>query len=151
MKHCLILFILVFCSCRKNEQLDDAFREAVISYQEKFPVPAKTQAGRMFIYEAAFYKKDKDTLFALTRKSLRIDNFFDGYEIYTDDELQPLVVIDYDHLCGDFVHKKRDDMPKSLWWAGDVYDERCAPLYRYKIKNKDFNRVQIDTVCKKWE
>ena len=146
-----LIFILAFFSCSKNEQLTDKFRETVISYQKKFPIPAKTEAGRMFIYEAVFYKKNKDTLFALSRKSLRVKDFFDGYEIYKDDELKPLVVIDYDGLCGDFVRKKRDDMPRSLWWAGDGNDTQYTPLYRYKIKNKDFNLAVIDTVCKKWE
>ena len=149
MKKYLILSVLIFLSCSRD--LDEKFKQTVIEYQKKFPASmGKAKPAKIFTYQAVFYLKDKDTMFALTRKSSEFFADSINYEVYRDNESH-FVIIDQDNFSKNFVFKKGKKVRPSLWWAGGSLDERCTPLYQYKVKSRNFHLVAIDTICEKWE
>ncbi len=155
MKKYVTILLFLFISCTHN--LNENFRETMIEYQKKFPVPPEannSKSTKKYIYEAVFSKSDGDTLLTLTRTYSKVDGaFYGGYEIMQDTELKPFVIIDVFNVSGDLVHKKPKEKVHSWWDAGEDYDEYYAkqytPLYRYKIKNKKIHLLEKDIIFEK--
>jgi hypothetical protein len=157
MKKSVLILILLSFSCTKKD-LSENFRKSVIEYQNKFPIPDKTSIHknitrpRIYIYHASFYKEKKDTMFLLSRIGSGINKErFKGYGVYEDSDLKPLVIIDNNNLSGNFIYNKKREIPEKYIWKTEGFPENCTPLYRYKVKNKEFKLVAIDTIWLHWE
>lgn len=142
-------------SCR--DDLNAEFRKVIIAYQEKFPPPGLAEADRLpetkdpklkkiYIYQAGFYKNGKDTFFALTSNYgvIEDDFYYQGYEIYRDNKVQPIVFQDFSNVCGHLLHRKMKEKTHSLWDDLDDWDTKYTPVHIYKVKN---NKLYFDSVA----
>lgn len=129
--------------------MKDEFRATIISYQEKFPIPAdanENDTNRIYIYHAYFTTSNKDTIFAVHRTYSKIENgLYENRKIYQDSEMKPLVIDDMFNLSGDMTDESAKNQSYSFWYSGAGEDEQFTTLYWYKVKNKKIHFLKKDT------
>lgn len=150
-----LVLMLTLMSCRGDLNAD--FRKVIIEYQQKFPPTklAKEQElpeiknpklKKIYIYQADFYKNDEDTFFALSSNYgvVEDDFYYQGYEIYRDNKVKPIVFQDFSNVSGQLLYRKMKEKTHSLWDDLDDWDTKYTPVHIYKVKN---NKIYFDTVA----
>lgn len=151
------LILLFFFACKKDENLDNNFKNVIIDYQKRYPIPLKKRRinESIYIYSAYFEKNKNDTLLNITRTSGGINNIIfkksGGFGVYEDSELKPTLLYDNENLASKFILKKFIKIDKKYYKKSDIFDEGFTPIHTYKISNKNIELIKIDTVWKHWD
>ncbi|GEM_PF-2523725 len=150
-----LVLMLTLMGCRGDLNAD--FRKVIIEYQKKFP-PTELAAThqlpeikdpklkKMYIYQAYFYKNGGDTLFALTGNYgvVEDDFYYQGYEIYRDSKVKPIVFQDFSNVSGYLLHRKMKEKTHSLWDDLDDWGTKYTPVHIYKVKS---NKIYFESVA----
>jgi len=155
----LVIFmsILLTCCKKSNHDLDKNLYDAILTYQERYPIP-KSKEGEfnrtIYLYKVYFFKEKTDTMIILQRSPAGLSKLDKGYGIYKDETLYPTFVYDKNNLGSKFIRRKVSDAKKNkefYWLIGATPSERFPPVYKYKVQNKELKLVKIDTVWKTWD
>ena len=149
----ILLLLLVFFGCSKNENLEKKFKNTIIDYQKKFPIPIdkKLNNKRVYIYSAYFLKKKQDTIFILSRNSAGLLPNTKGFGIYQDDILKPTFIIDDSNYSKKFILKKIKKVDKKYIWFKEEFPEGTPPIYTYSAKGINIQLIKIDTIWNHWD
>lgn len=165
MKTIIFILTLFLFSCSKkektnssfeknvteNKDLDSNFRKIIINYQNTYPV-TNPQKNNIYIYIAAFYKENNDTIFTLTRTGAGIiEDTKNLYGLYNDNGLKNLIVADESKLGINQLKVYKKQLPDSLIWKSESFPESCTPVSRFKIVNKIPKFIKTDTIWKHWD
>src|SRR6478735_3314469 len=105
MKKIIVLLTALFLTgCKKEKELDENFREIVIQYQKKFPIPDLHKGN--YVYISYFNVVKGDTRSILSRSSNGLIPKVKGFGIFQDDILQPFFVYDDKDLSKNFIYKR---------------------------------------------
>jgi hypothetical protein len=152
-KKLMILLLFFSFGCSEKVDLDKGFRNVLIDYQNKFPIPSlkDKERKRIYIYSANFWKNKKDTLLVITRSSSGITPNIKGFGIYEDKKLKPTFVTDENGLGNKFILKKIMNIKEEFYWKGENFPESFPPVYTYLVKNKELKFIKVDTIWKHWD
>ena len=154
MKNLFFLLILVLnLSCSREKEINTNFRNILIDYQSKYPIPKENheRGKRIYLYIANFSVINKDTLITITRSSSGITETTRGYGIYQKDGLLPTFVVDNKNVGERFLLRKNNNNIDKYYWKSDVFPESFPPLYTYKVIDEKFKLVKIDTIWNNWD
>ncbi|MBN8643485.1 MAG: hypothetical protein J0L86_16865 [Flavobacteriales bacterium] len=134
----------------EEKHLDEGLKKLLIEYQNEYPIPIKKRK-RNYVYSAFFLKHNNDTLLLLSR-TYGILKLYKGYGLYQDSELKPTFIYDNDHFGDKFIFKKINKNNGDFYegYSSKIYDGH-PPKYWYRINNKSFNLIKIDTVWDRWD
>jgi len=165
MKRIILVSILSLLGCSKKEEkkssfqkivvenkdLEPNFRKIILNYQKTYPV-INPRKNNIYIYVAAFYKEDQDTIFTITRTGAgMIDHTKNIYCLYNDDELKNLIVGDESKLGINQIKDYRKELPDSLIWKSESFPESCTPVSKFKVINKVPKFVRTETIWNHWD
>lgn len=140
----ILVLLIVFASCQK-EDLNAEFRNEIIEYQKKIPIP---YSAEKYIYVANFSRIGNDTVFNLIRTP-GLSKYDNVWGIYQDELLQPLAIIDSQNLGKNLLYNSRKNR-KIQDYISIRLKEDFPPLYRYKIKKQKVILIKIDTISDNW-
>lgn len=141
----LLLVFVILSSCQKKE-LSYEFRDVILKYQKKIPLPMNAEK---YVYVVHFFRFENDTLFNLIRCS-GISNHDSVSGVYQDKTLKPLIIIDRDKLGKKIFYLKKLNKNISDYYRLQLKED-FPPLYRYKIKNNKIILINIDTISDHWK
>ena len=105
-----VVFLLLLSCCKNyNNNLDKNLYDAILKYQEDYPIPKVNHNGvsqSIYLYKVYFYKEKKDTIILLQRSPAGLSKLDKGYGIYQDDTLYPTFIYDDNNLSAKFIKNK---------------------------------------------
>lgn len=126
----LIMTLLFSFSCEKKEYLDLTFRNEILKYQEKFPLPKKSDTVFPF-YALSFRKIKNDTIFYISRYYVRSKVHFESNPIFEDEKLKPTQIFDFDNLTKKIVKEYPESKKHNI--LKFPKPEHVNPAHIYKM------------------
>lgn len=168
MRKIVLILAILFFSCAKkensnlnsqkvlieNKELNSSFREIIFNYQKTYPIK-NPRKGNIYIYSLYFFKNKNDTIFQITRTGAGIADFLVKnkyvFGIYSDSDLNPIIVLDSFKLSSKFIFKYNRIFPDSLIWKRESFPESTTPLSTYKLKKGIPEHLKTDTIWNHWD
>lgn len=127
----ILIVAIIFCfSCEKKEHLDANFKNEILRYQEKFPLPKKTDTVFPF-YALSFRKIKTDTVFYISRYYVRSRVHFESDPIFEDDQLKPTQIFDFDNLAKKLIKEYPESKKHNI--LKFPRSEHLNPTHLYKM------------------
>jgi len=130
----LILFLTIYFSCTKKENLKPTLRNELLNYQKLFPLPDKSDSLYPF-YVVSLRKIKNDTILRISRTQVSNKEHYYHYGIFEDEQLKPTVIFDFDSLNKNLIKyypkRKGDELLKT----GRL--ESINPYYTYQLKQNE--------------
>jgi len=145
----IVFFTIIACS-KKQDNLEKNFKETLIEYQEKFPIPSNSNKGQ-YVYLVAFKIINKDTMFILSRSSSGLIKGYRGYGIFEDKNLKPTYIYDEKNYSKNFVYDTIRNQNTDIFYANKSGNESYPPDFTYLIKKTEIKLIKIDTIWKHWD
>ncbi|WP_298303783.1 hypothetical protein [Flavobacterium sp.] len=142
-------FIIISCS-KKKDNLEKYFKESLIEYQTKYPIPPNSKKGQ-YVYFALFKKNGNDTTFVISRSSAGLIKDFKGYGIFEDKNLKPTFIYDDKHYSKNFVYDTILNQNTKIFFENKSGRESYPPNFTYLVRKEKLYLLRIDTIWSRWD
>jgi hypothetical protein len=145
----IIFFMLISCS-KKQDNLDKRFKDTLIEYQKKFPIPSNANEGQ-YVFIAVFNKINNDTTLLLSRSSAGLIKGLKGYGVFEDKMMKPIFIYDEKKYSKNFVFDTVSNRNVDIFYSNKSNKESYPPNFTYLVKGKEIRLLKIDTIWKRWD